>query len=73
MMKSLFNLRCSDGFNFNLYKSHLDEHVNSQGREQLHSLIEKCSHSLRQLSYRHFMIFMRVFFAITNLNNRKYK
>ena len=27
------------------------------------SLIEKCSQSLRLMSYRHFMIFMRVFFG----------
>ena len=65
--------RCSDGFNFNLYKRHLEETVNSQGREQMHSLLEKCTQSLRLLSYRHFMIFLRVFFAMTNLHNRKYK
>ena len=59
--------RCSDGFNFNLYKRHLEETVNSQGREQMHSLLEKCTQSLRLLSYRHFMIFLRVFFAMTNL------
>ena len=64
--------RCSDGYNFNLFKKHLDENVNSQGHEQLHSLIDKCFNSLRQLSYRHYMIFMKVFFAVTNLQNRKY-
>jgi hypothetical protein len=65
--------RCSDGYNFNIYKKHFDEPVNSQGREQMHSLIDRCSQSLRQMSYRHFMIWMRVFFAVTNLRNRKYK
>ena len=64
--------RCSEGYNFNIYKKVLDEKINSQGREQLHSLIEKCSASLRLMSYRHFMIFMRVFFATTNLFNRNY-
>ena len=53
--------RCSEGFNFNLYKSCLDESLNSQSREQTHSLIEKCALSLRLLSYRNFMIHMKVF------------
>ena len=50
---------CSEGYNFNLYKKHLDQVINSQGREQMHSLLEKCTQSLRLLSYRHFMIFLR--------------
>jgi len=53
------HIGCSEGFNFNLYKQHLDMEVNSQGREQMHSLLEKCTQSLRLLSYRHFMIFLR--------------
>ena len=59
--------RCSDGFNYNIYKPHLINKPNSQGREQLHALIEKCSDSLRLMNYRHFMIFMKVFFAMKNL------
>ena len=64
---------CSEGFNWNLYKPTVQEKVNSQGREQLHSLINKCSESLRLMSYPNFMIFMKVFFAVTNLRNRNYK
>ena len=59
--------RCSDGFNFNIYKPHLQKKPNSQGREQLHSFIQNCSESLRLMNYRHFMKFMKVFFAMTNL------
>ena len=65
------HLGCSDSFNWNLYKKHTKEKVNSQGREQLHSLIEKCATSLRLMSYQHFMTHMKVFFACTNLHNRK--
>ena len=62
---------CSDSFNWNLYKKHYDEKINSQGREQVNSLVEKCSSSLRLMSYQHFMRFMYVFFACTNLQNRR--
>ena len=40
---------------------------NSWGREQLHSLIEKCSDSLRLINCRRVMKFIKVFFAIKNL------
>ena len=53
------HIGCSEGYNYNLYKHTLDEPVNSQGREQMHSLIEKCAESLRLMSYTNFMIFMR--------------
>ena len=53
------HLGCSEGFNWNLYKHTVDEKVNSQGREQMHSLIEKCTESLRLMSYSNFMIFMK--------------
>ena len=43
------HLGCSESFNWNLVKQSVDEPVNSQGREQMHSLIEKCSKSLRFL------------------------
>ena len=62
---------CSDGYNFNIFKNSLEENVNSQGREQMHSIIEKCAQSLRLMSYRHYMIFMYVFFAVNNLQNRR--
>ena len=62
---------CSDGFNFNIFKKSLGQNINSQGREQMHSLIKKIAQSLRLMSYRHYMIFMYVFFAVTNLQARK--
>ena len=64
------HLGCSESFNWNLYKQSVDEPINSQGREQMHSLVEKCSKSLRLMSYENFMVFMKVFFAITNLKNK---
>jgi hypothetical protein len=67
------HIGCSEGFNWNLYKPTVTEKVNSQGREQMHSLITKCSESLRLMSYSNFMIFMKIFFAVTNLRNRNYK
>ena len=53
------HLGCSESFNWNLYKKHTKETINSQGREQLHALVEKCATSLRLMSYQHFMIFMK--------------
>ena len=53
------HLGCSDGFDWNRYKHTVDETVNSQGREQMHSLVDKCSESLRLMSYENFMIFMK--------------
>ena len=60
------HLGCSEGFNWNLYKHTVDSKINSQGREQLHSLVEKCSDSLRLMSYENFIIF----FAVNNLKSR---
>ena len=53
------HLGCSEGFNFNLYKEFLPTGINSQGREQIHALIEKMVPSLRQMSYPTFMIMMK--------------
>ena len=53
------HLGCSEGFNFNLYKEFLPIGINSQGREQIHALIEKMVPSLRQMSYPTFMIMMK--------------
>ena len=66
------HLGCSDSFNFNLYKKYLknEAHINSEGREQLHSIIDACCKSLRQFNYTNYMTFLKVFFAVTNLKNR---
>ena len=65
------HLGCSSGYNFNEYKKHLDITVNSQGREQINSIIEKCTASLRQKNYFNFMRYMKAFFAIRNLMSMK--
>ena len=65
------HLGCSSGYNFNEYKRHLDITVNSQGREQTNSLIEKCAKTLRQKNYFNFMRYMICFFAIRNLMSMK--
>ena len=69
------HLGCSASFNFNTYKSSMSEDykVNSQGREEFHSTIDACCKSLRLMTYDHFMIFMKVFFAISNLKKRGFK
>ena len=66
------HLGCSDSFNYNLYKKYLEDNIkiNSQGREQLHSIVDACCKSLRQFSYVNYMTFMKVFFTVTNLNNQ---
>ena len=46
------HLGCSESFNWNLYKKHTKETMNSQGREQFHALVEKCATSLRLMSYQ---------------------
>ena len=66
------HLGCSSSYNFNAYKDHIETDtgaLNSQGREQIHSILDKCSSSLRQTNYFNFMRYMRVFFAIRNLMN----
>ena len=65
----------SQGYNWNLYKSTYakEEAVNSQGREQMHAILENLSKSLRLMNNQHFMLFLYVFFATTNLHNRGYK
>ena len=69
------HLGCSEGFNWLLYKGSYgsEEAVNSQSREQMHSALENLSKSLRLMSYQHFMLFLYVFFATTNIHNRGYK
>ena len=53
------HIGCSDSFNWNLYKKHTKATVNSQGREQIHALVEMCAASLRLMSYQRFMVFMK--------------
>ena len=55
------HLGCSEGFNFNLYKPFLPSDINSQSREQMHSELENCVRSLRQMGYKSFMTFMKFF------------
>ena len=58
---------CSDGFNFNLYKKHIDKNFNSQGREQTHSILSKLAPSLRNMNYVNFMIVLIRFFGYRNM------
>ena len=69
------HIGCSEGFNWNLYKRSYgsQEAVNSQSREQMHSALENLSKSMRLMNYQHFMLFLYVFFATTNIHNRGYK
>jgi hypothetical protein len=53
------HLGCSSGFNYNLYKPYLPNQTNSQGREQMHAILDKLVPSLRQMSYPVFMTMMR--------------
>ena len=67
------HLGCSRSYNFNEYKSAIENQaghkINSQGREELHSLIIKCASSLQQKNYQNFFSWMITFFAINNLQN----
>ena len=71
--RSAGHLGCSSGFNYNIYKPQMFPKPNSESREQIHSLLEKCSTSLRLISYRNFMLFLRLFFAIKNLEKRNFE
>ena len=64
------HLGCSEGYNFNIYKEHLPHGTFSQGREQLHSKMEKMVDSLIQMEYSTFMLFIKLFFGINNLRNK---
>ena len=61
------HIGCAESFNANIYGD-LDSY-NSQGCEQVHSLMEKVSKTLRMKSYNNFMIWMSVFFAVRNMIN----
>ena len=66
------HLGCSTGYNWSVYKqySRVTEdggRGNSQGREQMHSILDKLGRSLRQKNYDNFMHYMITFFSIRNL------
>ena len=65
------HLGCSNAYNFNTYKQFTkvtaDGAKNSQGREQMHSILTKLSKSSRQKNYHNFMCHMIAFFAIRNM------
>ena len=67
------HLGCSESYNFGKYKTTINKNRNlnifSQGREQMHSVLEPLAKQLRQKNYRNFMKSMIAFFAIRNLNN----
>ena len=65
------HLGCSEGFNFNLYKPHLPPKTNSQGREQMHAKLDKMVDSLIQMSYVSFMTYIKIFFGLTYLKNKR--
>ena len=65
------HIGCSDGFNFNLYKPYISvKQPNSQGREQMHSKLDKLCPSLKHMDYADYMNFLRVFFGFTNFKNK---
>ena len=69
--KSDGHLGCSNGYDGLAYKPYLHKHFNSEGREQVHSLLEKVSSSFRQMNFTSYMHLHRVFFGIRNLKSKK--
>ena len=75
MKKSTFgkasHLGCSESYLFMAYKPYtqlqIDGAHNSQGREQMHSVLEKLAPSLRQMNYSNFMRTLIIFFSVHNL------
>ena len=69
------HLGCSASYNFNEYKTYINKNQEirlfSQGREQMHSVLEPLAKQLRQKSYHNFMKSLIAFFAIRNLKNMK--
>ena len=65
------HLGCSSEYNFNDYKVYtkvdIDRAKNSQGREQMQSILDKLGKSLRQKNYFNFLRYMIAFFARRNL------
>ena len=62
---------CSNSSNFMEYKAFTSKHKDgghlSQGREIMHSVLDKLAPSLRQKNYANFMRSLIVFFTIRNL------
>ena len=54
------HLGCSSGYNYMMYKPHLTPGSSSQGREQMHSVLDKLSKSLRTKNYFHFMSYLKI-------------
>ena len=50
-----------------MLKNDIDGAKNSQGREQMHAVLDKLAKSLRQKNYHNFMRHMMAFFAVRNL------
>ena len=59
------------GYNYKNYRSVLPG-LQSQGREQVHSQLEKLTSSLRQCSFQSYMILMKTFFFLNNLQKKKF-
>ena len=47
-----------------------DSFILLQGREQMHAKLDKLCPSLMQMDYSDYMQFLRVFFGLTNLENK---
>ena len=60
---------CSQGFNSKNYKEFIPT-LNSQGREQMHSVLEKLSPAFRNMNYFSYMTKLRVFFGVNNLKKK---
>ena len=65
------HLGCSTGYNSALYRDSIHPKLNSSGREQIHSKLEKLKPSLRAMNYQNFMVFMKIFFGFNNLRQKK--
>ena len=63
------HIGCSEGYNYNAYKEHLSFPTNSQGREQMHSELDKLCASIRPMNVKSYMASLYVFFGLTNLKN----
>ena len=65
------HLGCSESYSFHEYKPytqlHRDGAHHSQGREQMHLVLERLTPSLRQMKYQNFMRTLILFFSVHNL------
>ena len=69
--KKASHLGYSESYSFHEYKPytqlHRDGAHHSQGREQMHSVLERLTPSLRQMKYQNFMRTLILFFSVHNL------